>query len=118
MANGITGPARKINHLEMRDIYGLWEVIRITRREGKSASSYPWLKGRFKFNFLEEMSFMCTKDGQLTHGTWELKESIHEKGLRYSIIINGTFEYVIVNFSEDEIELSDRNSIYLLVRKL
>ena len=117
MANGITGPARKINHIEVRDIYGLWEVIRIYR-EGISPSSYPWLKGRFKFNFLEEMTFMCMKDGQHSHGTWELTETIHESGNRYFIILNGTFEYVILNISEDEIVLSDHTSNYLLVRKL
>ncbi len=70
------------------------------------------------FNFLDEMMFVCIKDGQHSHGTWELSEKIYGTQKRYSIILNDTFEYKILDFSEDEITLSDHINKYLLVRRL
>ncbi len=105
-----------VNDITISDICGLWEVIRIC--EGDSKVLYPWLRKRFMFNFLDEMMFVCIKDGQHSRGTWELTEKIFETKKRFSIILNGTFEYVIVDISEDEITLSDHRCEYFLVRKL
>ena len=102
--------------IKISDIYGLWEVIRIC--EGGNKVLYPWLRKRFKFNFLDKMMFFCIKDGQNSRGTWELTERVFETKKRFSIILNGTFEYVIVDLNEDEIILSDHKCEYLLVRKL
>ena len=97
-------------------LLGFWEVIRIC--DGNNNVQYPWLGERFKFNFLEEMMFLCMKDGQCKHGTWELSEKVFDTKKQYSIILNGTFEYKIVGIENDEIILSDHICEYLLVRKL
>ena len=102
--------------IKISDICGLWEVIRIC--EGDKIALYPWLRERFMFNFLDEMMFVCIKDGQHSRGKWELTEKSFENKNRFSIILNGTFEYVIVDISEDEITLSDHKCKYFLVRKL
>ena len=98
-------------------ICGLWEVIRILHK-GKPKASYPWIKERFKFNFLPDGIFICTKDGQTTQGAWELSEKFTNTLSRISIVLNGVFEYHIVDFSDDELTLSDFRNDYLVVRKL
>ena len=70
------------------------------------------------FNFLDEIMFVCIKDGQNSHGIWELSEKIHETQKRYCIILNDTFEYTILDLDEDEITLYDHINKYLLVRRL
>jgi hypothetical protein len=97
------------------DICGLWEVIRISRED---SVIYPWVGSRFKYSFLPEMNFLCLQNGQNSHGTWELSEKMYETQKRYSIILNDTFEYLILALDEDEITLSDHKNKYLLVRRL
>ena len=70
------------------------------------------------FNFLDEMRFVCIKDGQHSPGTRDLTEKVFETMKWFSIILNGTFEYMIIEIDEDEIILSDHRSEYLLIRKL
>ncbi len=106
-----------IHIIRMFDICGLWEVIRISQKDSHQ-TIYPWVKDRFKFNFLPEMLFICLQDGQNSQGTWELSEKIYESQKRYSIILNETFEYNILDISEDDITLSDRRNKYFLVRRL
>ena len=114
MSNSVTSP--DVTNIDIADICGLWEVIRIC--DGNNQVQYPWLGERFKFNFLPEMIYLCLKDGQNHHGTWEMTEKSFENKKRFSIILNGTFEYMIVEIDEDEITLSDHKCEYLLVRKL
>ena len=102
--------------IKIHDICGLWEVIRIC--EGDNKVLYPWLGDRFMFNFLNEMRFVCIKDGQHSHGTWDLTEKVFETKKWFSIILSGTSEYMIIEIDEDEIILSDHRCEYLLVRKL
>ena len=116
MAEQFSDTIQDLSRIEISDIRGLWEVIRIRRIN--ETPVYPWINKRFKFNFLDEMMFVCIKDGQHSRGTWELTEKILETKKRFSIILNGTFEYVIVDISEDEITLSDHRCEYFLVRKL
>jgi hypothetical protein len=106
-----------ISNIGIADISGLWEVIRISR-ENSIKPIYPWVKDRFKYSFQPEMNFLCLQEGQISSGTWELSEKTYETQKRYSIILNDTFEYTILNFSEDEITLSDHINKYLLVRRL
>ena len=106
-----------IHIIRMSDICGLWEVIRISQKDSHQ-TIYPWVKDRFKFNFLPEMLFICLQDGQNSQGTWELSEKIYESQKRYSIILNDTFEYTILDLDEDQITLSDHINKYLLVRRL
>ena len=114
MSNSVTSP--DVTNIGIVDICGLWEVIRIC--DGNNKVQYPWLGERFKFNFLEEMLFLCIKDGQNHHGTWKLSEHAFESKKRFSIILNDIFEYVINDINEDEIILSDYLCEYLLVRRL
>ncbi|KPL26349.1 MAG: hypothetical protein AMS23_02215 [Bacteroides sp. SM1_62] len=104
-----------ISLIGLSDICGLWEIIRISR---ENSVYYPWIKDRFKYSFLPEMNFLCLQDGEISHGTWELSEKIYKTQKRYSIILNETFEFTILDFSEDEITLSDHINKYLLVRRL
>jgi hypothetical protein len=106
-----------IHIIRMSDICGLWEVVRISQKDSHQ-TIYPWVKDRFKFNFLPEMLFICFQDGKKSQGTWELSEKIYESQKRYSIILNETFEYSILDISEDDIILSDHINKYLLVRRL
>ena len=105
-----------LTNINISDICGLWEVIRIC--DGDNKALYPWLGERFKYNFLPEMIYLCLRDEQCHHGTWELTEKTSENNKRFSIILNGTFEYTIVDIEEDEIILSDHTCEYLLVRRL
>jgi hypothetical protein len=114
VSNFVASP--DVTNIGIADILGLWEVIRINRKD--EIPAYPWITGRFKFNFLDEMLFLLTKDGQHSHGTWELTEKAFETKERFSISLNGTFEYTIVEMDEDEMTLSDRENKYLLVRRL
>ena len=117
MAENRTVTFPNVINIDIADICGLWEVIRISRKDDNN-TSYPWLNGRLKFNFLEEMLFLCIKDGQNHHGTWELSEKAFETKRRFSIILNGTFEYTVVDIDEDEMTLSVQTTEYLLVRRL
>ena len=105
-----------VKNIKASDIFGLWEVLRIC--DGKGKASYPWLKGRFKFNFMEEMIFMVLKEGQCHHGNWKLAEKYFETKKLFSIILNDTFEYMIIEIGEDELLMSDHSCEYLLVRRL
>ena len=116
MAEQFSDTIQDLSRIDKSDIRGLWDVIRIKRIN--ETPVYPWINKRFKFNFLEEMLFMGLKDGLNFHGTWELSERIFETRERYSIILNGTFEYVIINIDENEMTLSDQTNEYLLVRRL
>ena len=102
-------------HITTGDICGLWEVIRISRGDNVN---YPWVENRFKYSFQPEMNFLCLQNGQNFHGTWELSEKVYESQKRYSIILNDTFEYTILDIDEDEITLSDYINKFLLVRRL
>ena len=106
-----------IHIISAYDICGLWEVIRISPKDSHQ-TIYPWVKDRFKFDFLPEMLFTCLENGKISQGSWELSEKIYENQKRYSIILNETFEYVILDISEDDISLSDRRYKYFLVRRL
>ncbi len=101
--------------IHTNDICGLWEVIRISRGE---SVEYPWVGSRFKYSFQPEMNFLCLQNGETSAGTWKLTEKIYETQKRYSIILNDTFEYTILDLDEDEITLSDHINKYLLVRRL
>ena len=103
--------------IEISDVCGLWEVIRIFK-DDEHFVSYPWIKDRFKFNFLQEMIFLCLKDCKTTHGSWELVGRTNKSQGRFSIILNGTYEFIILEFSEEEMIISDRRNNYLLVRRL
>ena len=102
--------------IAVSDICGLWEVIRINR--GDKDPVYPWIKGRFKFNLLEEMMFLLLKDGQHSHGNWEL--IMHHIGINkhYLIILDDMFKYEIVDIDETEMILSDGANKFLLTRRL
>ena len=106
-----------ISNIGIFDICGLWEVIRISR-ENCVNPLYPWVENRFKYSFQPEMFFLCLQDGQVFRGTWELSEKTYETQRRYSIILNETFEYTILDLSEDDLTLSDHINKYLLVRRL
>jgi len=101
--------------IHIKDISGLWEVIRISRGD---RVEYPWIGNRFKYSFQPEMNFLCLQNGHNSTGTWKLHERILETQKRYSIILNDTFEYTILDLDEDEITLSDHINKYLLVRRL
>ena len=103
----------EISNIEISDISGLWEVIRIYQDDEQRESS-PWIKDRFKFNFLPEMIFHCVKDGKNLHGTWEIVKKTKETPKRFSIILNSTYEFNILCVCEEEIIMSDRNNKYLL----
>ena len=116
MAVSLSVTSPNVTNIGIADICGLWEVIRIC--DGNNKVQYPWLGDRFKFNFLEEMMFLCTKDGQHFHGTWELIEKAFETKKRFSIILNGTLEYRIIDIDMDELILSAKGCEYLLIRRL
>ena len=105
-----------LTNIVISDILGLWEVIRINRDDENPV--YPWIQERFKFNFVDDTIFVCLRKGQYYHGTWELSEKAFKTEKRFSIILNGIIEYVVISIDEDEIILSDQMSKYLLVRKL
>ena len=117
MADNTIDTVQETDRMTNPIICGLWEVIRIIHK-GKPKASYPWIKERFKFNFTPDGIFICTKDGQTTQGTWELYEKSSNTQKRISIILNGVFEYHIVDSGDDEVTLSDFRNDYLLVRKL
>jgi hypothetical protein len=103
--------------IEIQDICGLWEVIRISY-ENEEIISYPWIKNRFKFEFQPGMKFFCLKDGNTIDGSWELMLRSDDNHRRYSIILNETYEFIILDLSDEEMTLFDRRNKYLLVRKL
>jgi hypothetical protein len=106
-----------IHNIELSDICGLWEVIRITS-DKDSTALYPWIGKRFKYHFLPELIFLCLKDGEYSHGTWELAEKSVDHNTQFSIILNESTEYRILKCDRDEILLSDHSSQYLLTRRL
>lgn len=114
---GETGSILELSWVEISDICGLWEVIRISNDEDQTVL-YPWIKDRFKYNFLPEMIFLCIKDGENFHGTWNLSRKTLENQNRCSIILNGTFEFIIIDINEDELILSDSSKKYSLIRRL
>jgi hypothetical protein len=97
------------------DILGLWEVLRVEMDEN---TLYPWIRGRFMFDFLENEVFACIKEGKHSNGTWELVEKTLEYEKQFSILLNETSRYRILHIDQDEMIISDRNSKYLLARKL
>lgn len=101
--------------IKIIDICGFWEVIRIC--EGDNILLYPWLRKRFKLEFLDNMIFSFIRDGQHFRGNWELKKKVVKNKMQFSIILNGIVEYIIVEISEDEITLSDHITKYLLVKR-
>ena len=80
MGDNRTAAFANVANINIADILGLWEVIRINRKD--EIPAYPWITGRFKFNFLDEMLFLLTKDGQHSHGTWELTEKAFETKIK------------------------------------
>jgi len=115
MAEAVAGNKPDLSKITSSDIIGLWEVIRIDEGE---ISIFPWIRGRFLFNFLDEVTFVCYKEWKQFHGTWELSEKTWESEKRFLIKLNETFEYMIVNIDEDEMIFTDRGSKYILARKL
>jgi hypothetical protein len=115
--DGKTNPIPEVTGIEISDICGLWEVIRIYQDNGQRIF-YPWIKDRFKFNFLPEMIFLRLKDGYNSHGTWELVDRENETSERYSIVLNGNVEYHIQSINEDDMVLSDQKHSYFLVKRL
>ena len=116
MAEIITGTVPGIQNVRLPDVIGLWEVIRITRAGEDPV--YPWIKGRFLFNFMDEMMFSGIKEGNHFNGTWELATETWEDETQVSIKLNEMFEYVIMAIDEDEMIIDDGGSKYLLTRKL
>ena len=106
-----------ISYITVSDVSGIWEVIRISGKK-ENDIRYPWIGNRFKYNFLPEMIFLCSRDGDMTHGTWELSEKTIRGKKLYSIVLNESHEYLIVNFDGDEMILSDYRNEYLLIRRL
>ncbi len=106
-----------ISGLKTADICGLWEVIKIYR-ENDNSKSYPWLAGRFRYNFMCEMVFLCTQNGKSFHGDWELSEKVSRTGKEYAIILNGSLKYTILDLNEDEMLLSYLGYRYHLVKRL
>ena len=53
MAEAIIDRVSGLNNIEISDVLGLWEVIRINRVDENPV--YPWIKERFKFNFIDDM---------------------------------------------------------------
>lgn len=102
---------------ETSKICGMWEVLRITHKN-EELVSYPWIKDRFKFNFLSEMIFICLRDGKTINGSWELIEKTQEDQKHYFIVLNETYEFEIISCDEDEMMLTDHTNKYLLVRRL
>ncbi len=103
--------------IEIEDICGLWEVISIYR-DADEKESYLWIKDRFKFNFLSEMIFLCQKEGKTIHGPWNFVVRPLDSQKRFSIILNGSYEFNILENSGSEMIISDRNNSYVLVRRL
>jgi hypothetical protein len=107
--------AASADSVQVEDIFGLWEVIRISRED---SVIYPWIVSRFRYDFQPEMNFLCLQNGQNSHGTWKLSQSKYESQARYSIVLNDTFEFTILDLDEDEITFTDHINKYLLARKL
>ena len=116
MADNLTVTIPGIQYVRLPDVIGLWEVIRI-RREGENPV-YPWINGRFLFNFMDEMMFSCIRGGRHANGTWELATEIRDDEAKFLIRLNDTFEYSIVSIDENEMIMTDRGSRYTLTRKL
>jgi hypothetical protein len=116
MAEVKTGKSPDLFEVKVSDILGLWEVIRIDI--GGEVNIYPWIRGRFMFNFLEEKVFVCIKEGKHSSGTWELTKKTWESETLFTIKLNDAFEYIIMDLDEDEMKITDRASKYFLSRKL
>ena len=116
MAEVKTDGTPEVYKIEVSDILGLWEVIRIDIQG--EVSIYPWIRGRFMFNFLEGNIFTCVKEGKFSDGTWEFSIKTWESEKQFTIILNEVFEYIIIRTEDDEMILADRGSKYLLTRKL
>ena len=112
-----TSTIPELTTIEIEDICGLWEVISIYQDDDEK-KSYPWIKDRFKFNFLSEMIFLCQKEGKTIHGPWDFVERPLDSQKRFSIILNGSYEFNILENSGSEMIISDRNNSYVLVRRL
>jgi hypothetical protein len=117
MGDNHSATSADVVNVSIADITGVWEVIRINRKDD-ATPSYPWLNARFKFNFVDDMIFECLWHGQHSHGTWELFTKVFENKDRFSIILNGTFDFSIIDLDEDQMLLSDGPSKYFLVRKV
>ncbi len=117
MAGNKTDTVTDLYRIEVEDICGLWEVLKVYEDDDQSVS-YPWIKDRFKFNFLSEMLFLCLKDGRTIHGTWELIAETDESHVTHSIVLNESYKFVITDISEDDMTLHDASKYYLLVRRL
>jgi hypothetical protein len=116
MADILTGTIPGVQNLRLTDVIGLWEVIRISR-EGENPV-YPWISGRFLFDFMDEMMFSCIMRGRHFNGTWELAAKTWDEESQVSIKLNDTFEYLIIEIDEDEMIITDMGSKYTLTRKL
>ncbi len=116
MEGNTAGTITDLSWIRSVDICGLWEVIRI--REGDRESDYPWIKDRFKFNFLPEMIFLCLKDGKSSHGSWDFIERKAGEQKQYFIVLDGTVRLKILDVSIDEMIFTCRGKEYLLVRRL
>ena len=116
MSENNTTAFPEVANIQISDICGFLEVVQICNGDNKV--SFPWLDGRFMFNFLEQNIFLSIKGGECNHGTWKLKRKALKTNNRFSIILNGTSEYKIMGVDEDEIILTDCNSKYFLTRRL
>ncbi len=117
MYQNLKVPITTENNIEISAICGLWEVIHISR-EDCAKPIYPWLKERFKYHFLDEMMYVCCRDGNPSHGTWGLSEKVYNGKKQLSLILDGKIAYEIINVSSDEMTLSDSKCEYYLVRRL
>lgn len=116
MSDILTGTIPGVQNVRLPDVIGLWEVIRISR-EGETPV-YPWINGRFLFNFMDEMMFSFIRGGRHSSGTWELATKTWEDEIQFSIKLNDTFEYIIIDIDEDQLIMTDGGSKYTLTRKL
>ena len=96
MSKGLKVQIPPQTKIAITDICGLWEVIRISR-EDCDKSTYPWLEERFKYHFLDEMMYICCRDGNPCHGTWGLSEKAYNGKKQLFLILDDKIAYEIIN---------------------
>ena len=110
-------PNKTENRVTATALFGFWEVFRISRGNC-TKPIYPWLGERFKYYFLDEMHYICCREGHTCHGTWELSEKSNDGRKGLFLILDNKVAYDIINVLSDEMQLSDGECEYYLVRKL
>jgi hypothetical protein len=110
-------PNMTVGKITETTLCGFWEVFRISRGNC-SQPIYPWLGKRFKYYFLDEMMYICCRDGHICHGTWGLTEKPDKGRKGLYLILDDKVAYEIKNVFSDEMKLSDGKCEYYLIRKL